>query len=143
MISVFGRAANGFSLTSASQKCHAGAMQGVDDRENDDLGSMACEATVMPPAVLDPSETDSLGLVIAVIRCGIARRQFHITNGDGLKPLWVEGLVSFREKLRRLEHFAEAHEWDVTSKDRLALVLFQPRGGTKLLSGGSSHYGER
>jgi hypothetical protein len=81
--------------------------------------------------------SDSLHALIATIECGIAKRLFHITNGEGLKPLWIEGTFSFREKLWSLHHFAEAHEWEVTSKDKLALVLFQPVGGTKLLSGSS------
>jgi hypothetical protein len=88
-------------------------------------------------------DSDSLPALIATIECGIAKRLFHITNGEGLKPLWIEGTVSFREKLWSLHHFAEAHEWEVTSKDKLALVLFQPVGGTKLLSGGSSLGRER
>jgi hypothetical protein len=84
-----------------------------------------------------PSDSDSLRALIATIKCGVAKRRFHITNGEGLKPLWVEGIVNFQEKLRRLQSFAEANEWEVTSRDRFALVLFQPVGGTKLLSGGS------
>jgi len=84
-----------------------------------------------------PSDSDSLLALIATIKGGIAKRRFHITNGVGLQPLWGDSLVCFQEKLRRLQRFAETHEWEVTSKDWFALVLFQPEGGAKLLSGGS------
>jgi hypothetical protein len=85
-----------------------------------------------------PSDSDPLRALIATIKYGIAKRLFHIANGEELKPVWGDAIVSFREKLWTLHHFAETHEWAVTSKDRFALVLFQPVGGTKLLSGGPS-----
>jgi hypothetical protein len=84
-----------------------------------------------------PGDSDSLRVLIATIACGIAKRRFHIANGVGLQPLWGDSIVCFREMLRRLQSFAETREWEVPSKDWLALVLFQPMGGAKLLSGGS------
>jgi hypothetical protein len=104
-----------------------------------DLVSNAVHANLAKLSSPDchPGPSESLRSLIDMIECGIAKRGFHITNADGLQRLWGDGIVSFQEKLSRIEHFAETHEWEAASKDRLAFVLFQPVGGTKLLSGGS------
>jgi len=109
-------------------------------REMPDLVSKVDDADLLPlsPSDSHPGPSDPPRSLVDTIKCGIAKRGFYITNAKALEPLWAEGIVSFREKLRRLQYFAEAREWEVTSKDMLALVLFQPQGGSKLLSGGSS-----
>lgn len=78
------------------------------------------------------AEAESIQSLIEAISNGLDARGFHIADGAALAPLWSEQRATLGEKLRRLSLFAAANNWEVNAKDRLALVLFQPRNRRKM-----------